>query len=178
MIRESEKQYRRTAIYIAPSAYGLPVDLEEALEKCKSFIEEHKELRLMRIYRDEQVKIIRTSDEDKKKGKRKPLCAEGNDAWKKLLADTETSAVEVVIIYAARTVAPSFAGLAYLVREYFVPCGIRFIDVEARFDTIDGDLESYLKKKNSDFRYTVKHKPHKKYRDRRRVYCTWEDETE
>lgn len=174
MIRESEKQYKRAAIYIAPSAYGLPVNMEEALDDCKAFVRKNDDLKLMRIYRDEQVKIIRTSEEEKKDGKRKPLSAEGNDAWRKLLRDTETSAIEAVVIYAARTVAPSFAGLAYLVREYFVPCGIR----EARFDTIDGDLESYLKKKNSDFRYTVKHKPHKKYRDRRRIYCTWEDETE
>lgn len=177
MDQKAKKQYKRTAIYLAQSAYGEPVDLKKALSKCKSFIKENKELKLMRIYWDEQVEIIKTSDEDKEKGKRQPRCAEGNDAWKKLLADTETSVVEVVIIYAARTVAPTISELRYVIQNYFVPCGIRFIDVEEGFDTADDDVEAYLKKKNSDFRYTVKHKPHKKYRDRWRK-TTWDEETE
>lgn len=177
MSQKAKKQYKRTAIYLAQSAYGEPVDLKKALSKSKSFIKEHKELKLMRIYRDEQVEIIKTSDEDKEKGKRQPRSAEGNEAWKKLLTDTETSAIEVVVIYAARTVAPTISELRYVIQNYFVPCGIRFIDVEADFDTESGDVESYLKARNSDFRYTVKHKPHKKYRDRWRE-TTWDEEIE
>ena len=157
MIRESEKWGKRTAIYIAPSAYGEPVGLEEALDKCKSYILKHEDLKLMRIYRDEQVKVVKPC-EGGEKMRGHSYSAEGNDAWKRLLSDAETSAIEVVVIYAARTVAPSFAGFSYAVKDYFAPCGIRFIDVEAGFDTIDGDLESYLKKKNSEFGRSVEQK--------------------
>ena len=46
--------------------------------------------------------------------------------------------------------------LRYIIRNYFIPCGIRFVDVEAGFDTEYGDVEAYLKKQYSDFRYVVR----------------------
>ncbi|MCD8007021.1 MAG: hypothetical protein LUF29_08695 [Oscillospiraceae bacterium] len=152
MAMKSEKLYKRAGIYIAPSAYGLPVDLEEALASCKAFIRKNRELKLMRIYWDDEVTVVRTSEQN---GRRTPLGVTGNDAWQRLLRDTETSAIEVIVIYAARTVAPSISGLARLIREYFLPCGIRLIDVEAGFDSETGDVEDYLKHRNREYRSTL-----------------------
>ncbi|MCC8130320.1 MAG: hypothetical protein LUC38_07735 [Oscillospiraceae bacterium] len=148
----SEKQCKRAGIYIAPSAYGWPVDREEALASCKSFVRKSPSLGLTRIYCDEQVSVIRTPEQN---GRRKPLGVTGNDAWQRLLRDTETSAIEAVVIYAARTVAPSISGLKTILLEYFLPFGIRFIDVEAGFDLETGDLDVYLKARTREFRSTL-----------------------
>ncbi len=149
----------RAAIYLAPAAYGKDIDMKYALALCEEYIGNHDELRLMRIYRDEKVRIIRVCGDN---GSRNPLGVSGNDAWQRLLKDTETSAVEVVVIYAARAVAPSISGLANLIRNYFIPYGIRFIDVEAQFDSESGDVGSYLKLKTSEYRSSLKRKPYKK----------------
>ncbi len=154
----------RTAIYIARAAYGAEVDLDNALKICMECIKKHDELRLTRIYRDEQTEVI-TIAADGKTGKRSPLEVKGNDAWRRLLADTVTLAVEAVVIYAARTVAPSISGLANMVREYFIPCGIRFIDAEAGFDTAYGNAEDYLKARTSEYRSSIKRKPYKKRKE-------------
>ncbi|MCD7785678.1 MAG: recombinase family protein [Oscillospiraceae bacterium] len=147
-----ESQYKRAGIYIAPSAYGVPVDRKEALESCKTYASEHECLKLMRIYVDEIASVIRIPE---KNGRRMPLGVTGNDAWQRLLKDTETSAIETVVVYAARTVAPSISRLAYLIREYFLPCGIGFIDVEAGFDSETGDVDEYLRHKTREYRSTL-----------------------
>ncbi len=56
-----------------------------------------------------------------------------------------------------------------MIEEYFIPCGIRFIDVEAGFDTADGDAESYIKKKVSEYRCTVRRKPYEKRKKEERM---------
>ncbi|MCD7740851.1 MAG: hypothetical protein LUI06_01420 [Ruminococcus sp.] len=168
MNKQSKELYKRTAIYIAPAAYGEWVDLKKALIECRSFIKRHRELKLMRIYRDERVEIVRNGKEDKQEGKRCPLGAKSNDAWKRLLLDTETSAIEAVVIYAARTIAPTVTELSIMIKGYFIPCGILLADVEANFDTLNGDVESYLKVKTSEYRCTVKHKPHRPYQKRKK----------
>ncbi|MCD7847886.1 MAG: hypothetical protein LUG49_07690 [Oscillospiraceae bacterium] len=142
----------RAAIYLANSAYGKPVDMEQALSKCQKYLSKHRDLKLMRIYIDENTSVVRTPGNN---GRRTPLGVAGNDAWRRLLRDTETLAIETIVIYSARTVAPSISGLANIIREYFVPCKIRFIDVEAGFDSETGDIEGYLKKKTSEYRSTL-----------------------
>ncbi len=146
------KQEYRVAIYLAPSAYGDAIDLNQALDRCQKYLRKQENMRLMRIYRDKEVSIVRVSERN---GRRTPLSVTGNDAWQRLLRDTETSAIDVITVYAARTVAPSISGLANLIREYFIPCGVRFIDVESDFDTKAGDLGSYLKAKTYEYRSTL-----------------------
>ncbi|MCC8014258.1 MAG: hypothetical protein LIO87_03600 [Eubacterium sp.] len=163
MKRQSEKQFKRTAVYLAPSAYGEAVDLDKALEICKEYTEKHSGLKLMRIYRDEKIEI--SGGTDNRTGSRTPLTAEGNNAWLRLLKDTETSAVEAVVIYAARTVAPSISALKYIVTEYFIPCGIFFADAEADFNTCKGDYDAYFKARVREYRSSLKRKPYKKRGD-------------
>ncbi|MCD8098767.1 MAG: hypothetical protein LUE31_12280, partial [Lachnospiraceae bacterium] len=162
----SERQFKRTAIYIAPIAYCDPVDLKSALKMCKGYVRRRKNLKLMRIYRDEKVEIIGNSEEDKLSGKRSCFGAEGNDAWNRLLKDIETSAIEAVVIYAARTVAPTIYALSNMLKDYFIPCGVRFIDVEAEFDTAVGDADSYIKEKVREYRSNLKRKPYKKRKNK------------
>ena len=107
MKNQDLKPQYRAAIYLAPAAYGEAIDIEQALERCRKYLADTQELRLMRIYRDEDVIVIRVPEHN---GKRTPLGVTGNDAWKRLLKDTETSLVEAVLVYAARTVAPSIPG--------------------------------------------------------------------
>ncbi len=149
--RDLKPQYR-AAIYLAPVAYGEKIDTDRALAKCKNYLKKRENLKLMRIYQDDEVRVLRAPEHN---GRRTPLSVTGNDAWQRLLRDTETSAIETVIIYAARTVAPSISGLATLLREYFIPCGIGFIDVEADFDIRSGDADAYLKAKTREYRSTL-----------------------
>ena len=177
---QSTEPVKRAAIYIAPSAYGDPVDLNEGLKTCRAYVKKKKDLKLMRIYRDEKVEIVGSTEGQTGTRSRSPLGAEGNDAWNRLLTDIETSAVEAVVIYAARTVAPTITGLAPMIEEYFIPCGIRFIDVEAEFDTADGDtangdVESYIKKKVSEYRCTVRRKPYEKRKKEERMRICYGD---
>ncbi len=174
----SAEPIKRAAIYIAPSAYGEVVDMKDALKKCRAYVKKKKNLKLMRIYRDEKVTVTGSTAGQTGTRSRSPLGAEGNDAWKRLLTDIETSAVEAVVIYAARTIAPTISGLANMVRDYFIPCCIRFVDVEADFDTADGDVESYLKGKVSEYRSTVRHKPHKPYQKRKKKEVAEHGQTE
>ncbi len=164
MKNQGLKPQYRASIYLAPAAYGEAIDIEQALERCKEYLADMQELRLMRIYRDEEAEIIRVPEHN---GKRTPLGVTGNDAWKRLLKDTETSEIEAVLVYAARTVAPSISGLANTISNYFLKCGVRFIDVEAGFDTKSGDAEAYLRQKTSEYRCYV-----------RRRSTSWEDVTE
>ncbi|MCD8107258.1 MAG: hypothetical protein LUE20_04755 [Oscillospiraceae bacterium] len=151
MNQSSVRPYR-AAIYLAPSAYGKEIDSAEALSSCKEYIRDRADMKLMRIYRDKGVRVIHTPEQN---GRRTPLSVSGNEAWQRLLRDTETSAIEAVVIYGARTVAPSISGLATLLREYFIPCKVRFIDFEARFDSETDDPESYLKAKTREYRSTL-----------------------
>lgn len=146
------KPQYKAAIYLAPAAYGEAIDTERALAECRKYLNRREELKLMRIYRDDDVRVVRVPEHN---GRRTPLSATGNDAWQRLLRDTETSAIETIVIYAARTVAPSISGLATLIREYFIPCGIGFIDVEADFDTGVGDVDAYLKARTREYRSTL-----------------------
>ncbi|MCC8076277.1 MAG: hypothetical protein LIO95_10140 [Clostridiales bacterium] len=151
------KRSKRTAVYLAPAAYGEAVDLEQALAACRDYIVHTGGLRLTRIYRDEQVAVTgRTARTGA--ARRTPLSAVGNDAWKRLLVDVETSAVEAVVLYAARTVAPSFSGLKHMVQEFFLPCGVRFVDVEAGFDTAADEMtaDDYCKARTHEYRSTVR----------------------
>ncbi|MCD7854906.1 MAG: hypothetical protein LUG66_04740 [Clostridiales bacterium] len=163
MKQQWEKQFKKTAVYLAPSAYGEAVDSDKALDFCKEYIKKFNNLKLMRIYRDE--KIVISGGTDNRTGSRSPLTAEGNDAWLRLLRDTETSAVEAVVIYAARTVAPSISALKYIVTEYFIPCGIFFADAEADFNTAEGDADAYFKTKVKEYRSSLNRKPYKKRGD-------------
>ncbi len=160
---KEQRRFKNTAVYAAPAAYGEKVDIEKALEKCREYVKHSRGLKLVRIYRDEKVEIIRGKEEG---SQRETLGVKGNEAWNRLLFDTETSAVEVVVIYAARTVAPTVYALDNMVSNYFLPCGIRFIDVEAEFDTAEGEAEGYLKKRRGEYRRTVKHKPHKSHKNK------------
>ncbi len=166
--QQKKEQAKRAAIYAAPASYGKAIDLKEAINLCRMYICNHDNLKLMRIYQDEMVEVVRNVKEDVQEGKRCPLGAEGNDAWKRLLLDTETSAIEAVVIYAARTIAPTITELSSMIKGYFIPCGILLADVEADFDTLNGDVESYLKAKTSEYRCTVKHKPHRPYQKRKK----------
>ncbi|MCD7733382.1 MAG: hypothetical protein LUH56_08105 [Oscillospiraceae bacterium] len=142
----------RAAIYLAPAAYGEAIDTERALAECMKYLKRREELKLMRIYRDNDVRVVRVPEHN---GRRTPLSATGNDAWQRLLRDTEASAIETIVIYAARTVAPSISGLATLIREYFIPCEIGFIDVEADFDIKSGDVDAYLRQRTCEYRSTL-----------------------
>ncbi len=161
----SAELVKRTAIYIAPAAYCDSIDMDEAVEKCRAYVRRKKDLKLMRIYRDKKVTVMGGTVGQTKK-RRSTLGVVGNDAWKQLLTDTETSAVEVIVVYAARTVAPTISGLASMISTYFIPCNIRFIDVEAEFDTADGNVESYIKKKTSEYRSNFKRRPYQSYEKR------------
>ncbi|MCD7823994.1 MAG: hypothetical protein LUG86_08300 [Oscillospiraceae bacterium] len=151
------KPLYRAGVYLAPAAYGEAVAMEQALSECQKYLGNREELSLTRIYRDEEVTVLRTPD---RSGRRTPLGVSGNDAWQRLLRDTETLAIEAVVVYAARTVAPSISGLSKLIREYFLPFGIRFIDVEASFDTKTGDTDCYLRRKTSEYRSSLCRKPY------------------
>ena len=167
-IKRKAEPVKRAAIYLAPAAYCDPIDMKEALKKCRAYVKKKKDLKLMRIYRDEKVTVTGSTAGQTGTRSRSPLGAEGNDAWKRLLTDIETSAVEAVVIYAARTIAPTISTLDIMVREYFIPCNIRFIDVEADFDTGDCDCtgamdaDAYLKARISEYRSNLKRRPYKK----------------
>ncbi len=80
MSKQSEGLCKRTAIYIAPVAYGESVELKSALKDCKGCIKQKKDLKLMRIYRDEKVEIVGSTEGQTGTRSRSPLGAEGNDA--------------------------------------------------------------------------------------------------
>ncbi|MCD7887765.1 MAG: hypothetical protein LUG44_09180 [Clostridiales bacterium] len=148
----------RTAVYLAPAAYGEAVDPEAALAACKGYIVRHGSLWLTRVYRDNAVVVTGRAAGQKSGARRTPLSAAGNDAWKRLLMDVETSAVEAVVLYAARTVAPTVSDLKSMLLDFFLPCGVRFVDVEAGFDTAEGPVtaEDYCKARTREYRSTVR----------------------
>ncbi|MCD7832335.1 MAG: hypothetical protein LUI01_08785 [Firmicutes bacterium] len=154
MARADEK--KRTALYIAPSVWGDFVDINYAEAACRDYVRADETLRLTRIYRDTRAAVRRVPDIRE----RNAWIAEDNEAWKRLLDDAETGAIEAVVIYAAGTVAPTIFALQNAVNEFFIPCGIRFADVQTGFDTGNvryADASSaaegrYFKQRRSEYR--------------------------
>lgn len=156
---------KRTAIYIAPSVWGDTVDTGEAEAACRAYVKADGTLRLTRIYRDTRSAVRRVPDSRE----RNAWIAEGNEAWKRLLDDAETGVIEAVVIYAARTVAPTVYALQSAVGEFFIPCGIRFADAQTGFDTRNvrcADAASaagkYFKQRRSEYRSYLMRQTNKK----------------
>lgn len=143
-----------TAIYLSPAGWGerdIP-SLEEQERLCAAYVREH-DLRLTRIYRDERPGMEDGAD----------------DAWLHLLTDVERGVVQTIVVYAAECVGRTVFGVMRELRDFLLPCGIRFVDVLYGFDSLNGDLNRYVKEKNHEFSSFRTNRYHKQSREEKSI---------